>query len=91
MRNWTAVGHRFVLAVCRNGYLDCSICSAVWSSRPQLQVGDDAYGDKALRDKCLYKYINIRLSRLDMAALSCSVAVYMDLPALGHGNRHALQ
>ena len=34
------VGHTFVLAaVCRSGHL-CSICSAVWSSRPQLQVGD---------------------------------------------------
>ena len=39
--NWTAVDHTFVFAVCRSGYL-CSICSAVWSSRPQLQSGDGA-------------------------------------------------
>jgi len=39
--NWTAVGPTFVLAVCRGGHL-CSISSAVWSSRPQLQVGDGA-------------------------------------------------
>ena len=39
--NWTAVGHTFVLAVCRSGH-HCNICSAVWSSRPQLQVGDRA-------------------------------------------------
>ena len=31
----------FVLAVCRSGH-HCNICSAVWSSRPQLQVGDGA-------------------------------------------------
>ena len=36
----SAIGHTFVLAaVCRSGHL-CSICSPVWSSRPQLQVGD---------------------------------------------------
>ena len=32
---------RFVLSVCRSGHL-CSACSAVWSSRPQLQIGDGA-------------------------------------------------
>ena len=39
--NWPAVGHTLVLAVCRSGHL-CSICSAVWSSRPQSQIGDGA-------------------------------------------------
>ena len=41
MCSWTAVGHTFCLAVCRSGHLSSS-CSAVSSSRPQLQVGDDA-------------------------------------------------
>ena len=41
MGSWTAVGHTFVLSLCRSGHL-CSICSAVWSSRPQLQIGDGA-------------------------------------------------
>ena len=39
--SWTAVGHAFVLAVCRSGHL-CSTCSVVWSSSPQLQIGDGA-------------------------------------------------
>ena len=39
--NWPAVGHTLVLAVCRSGHL-CSICSAVWSSRPQSQIGEGA-------------------------------------------------
>ena len=33
---WPHICH--VLAVCRSGHL-CSICSAVWSSRPQLHTG----------------------------------------------------
>ena len=40
--SWTAVGHTFVLAVCRRSGHLCSICSAVWSSRPHLQIGDGA-------------------------------------------------
>ena len=39
--SWTAVGHTFGLAVSRNRNLG-STCTAVWSSRPQLQVGDGA-------------------------------------------------
>ena len=39
--SWTAVGHAFFLAVCSSGHL-CSICSAVWSSRPKLQASDGA-------------------------------------------------
>ena len=39
--NWTAAGPTSVLAACRSGHL-CSIRSAVWSSRPQLQIGDGA-------------------------------------------------
>ena len=39
--SWTSAGHTFILAVCRSGQL-CSNCSAVWSSGPQLQVGDGA-------------------------------------------------
>ena len=39
MCSWTAVGHTFVPAVRRSGHL-CSIYSAVWSSRPQLQISD---------------------------------------------------
>ena len=37
----TAVVHTFVLAVSRSGTL-CRISSAVWSSRPQLRIGDGA-------------------------------------------------
>jgi len=37
----TAVGHTFCLDFCRSGNL-CSICSAVWSWRPQWQVADGA-------------------------------------------------
>ena len=36
--SWTSVDHMFVLAVWRSGY-PCSVRSAVWFSRPQLQVG----------------------------------------------------
>ena len=39
--SWTAVGRTVCLAVCRSKRR-CSACSAIWSSRPQLQVDDGA-------------------------------------------------
>ena len=40
--SWTAVGHTLFLPLCRSGHLS-STCWTVWSSRPQLQVGDGAF------------------------------------------------